>query len=403
MSEIKSRQGPTLSNLGSGRFAKKYTTEQAPILENIKDNIRYILLKDGECKFFTTEQYQKFNIDNNSTWKKSQLIDVSNQLSYLYDSDGAQINAGGISMDLIDEIFNKAYLVDEGKEELKVEKETKELTFDDMLNLLYRPNFYFNDIPAKKDNMNLLIKKVLLFPENFDEIFAVEVPPPSSPLMKSYLENLSVLINVELKDKQEIDNIEDLQKKAYDQSDYIGKTFETVLEEAKDFGDYLRYLLNKGEKLIVTQDQKEYAFILRKLISKNGEINLDNIKSKSLDKKVYFNAQGFKNFHISVIIDQQFNDSARKSNRLFLHVPDITELEIYLEHYKYDLKAALIFNSNGYSVDLFVSDANYNHGLFTIKSATMNKWTRKLEGVTPKLNNIINEEMTFPYNVSKSI
>lgn len=372
------------------------------VLDKAKLTKKYIRYENEQYTFYTHDEYGEFVGDNEDAFSNVTVIDIQGASKSDYNFEGNLVNNQPISVDSINEIFNIFYIVEDG-EEPKIEKQTKELILDDLINLVYYPSAYFNKLSIKRDNKSLLIKTILLFQENFDEIFVVEVAPPSSPLMKSYLVNLSVLINEELKDKEEIENIENLRKKAFEQTDYIGKTFEAVLEEAKDFKDYLRFLLTKGEKLVITPEEKEYALTIRKLVSKKSEINLNNIKSKSLNQKIYYDNINAKGYHLSSVIDHQYYDGNRKSDRFFLHLPDLNDIDFYLEKYHYDLKLGFTHLVRGNGIDLFIVDENYNYSLFNVKPTTLNKWIRKLEGIIPKLNNIIAEEMPFPYNVSKSI
>lgn len=191
---------------------------------------------------------------------------------------------GRSSLKFNDDVDRAEYILGLGKPK---ENSPKVLTdVEGLILLVNNPRAFYRQ-KRNGSAKNLLIKVGSLYPGKFDEIFAVEKDVPESPLMRTYLKNLSVLINEEMLKKDEIDNMEELEKKAYSNSDYIGKSLETVRNEALDYNNYQRYLLTKGEKISITEDDKKfYDDFLSNMKEDNSFATYSTVKERNIDYEV---------------------------------------------------------------------------------------------------------------------
>lgn len=336
------------------------------------------------------------------------IIDVSIPRVFLFDDDSLYFNNQDINdsyYDLIDNININDYTVDIFGIPLflnKVENKTKERSVKQftgkiemsfgkvMLAIENHKEFWDLSTDSYIDSESIkekLIKTAVLQPDQFDELFTVETDRPESPLMRRFMEKLSILVNEQLGDNVEgIDNMDELQSKAYIFTGYQGKNLETVISESKDYFRYFRYLLTKGEKTVINEKQKDYFDSLIKLCRKN-----QIIKKKSIDYEVSemtpyssicFYKEKIPNFHIN---------KSRIEMDYFTFVENIRNTSEELENSNLSIRIALIDElitkeysdqiKNGIekASTIFVCDRNLNYCRFLVRGATINKWKKSLE------------------------
>lgn len=332
-------------------------------------------------------------------------------------------------------LFHEDYfgknLMRKEKVEEKKEKKEKNFSFRRPLNLylinlslINRRKFWeiYNDPVAftSDSNIDILIKTAILQSGQFDEIFTIETDKPESPLMKKYLEKLSELVNKQLSilECDGLDNMEELQKIAYQFAGYEGKTLQTVIEEAKDYHAYFRYLLTRGEKIVVTEKQKEYFDNLSNLYDKEYKINPSNLhyRSNRLNNKIEETIEYSEPFYFKETIP--YIDVRNKEIFLefFTFVDNIKEIYEVIESSPLSLKIALINElvqkeysdkiKQGINVitGVFVCDKEYNYMRFTVKKSTLIRWKKNLKDKITESTLIFNDgPINLPYGFSEYV
>lgn len=389
----KSRTYPTYINVGDdpNNLAVKgeKTWAQVVYSENVWDSLdevneqdanndgRYILELDGNFVLASTTKLTNIGMEYGVSGKGSSVYDLRDHIKYEYDQNGNCIFNGGVPQEVIDKVLSqiKQPVVEEKE---FIVKGTKELTIEDIFDIANKPVRYFSHIKENKSNINYLLVETLCNPGSFDELFIVQEKGPESPLLKSYLNNLANYLIVELKNKDEIDNLEDLQKKAYDKTNYQGKSFEVVLQEAKDFSEYLRFLITKDEKLVISPEEFEYSTNLKNAVRSFG----CGFSSKNQKLHVELKMDLFVDYYISTKVNQQVTLVGGKDHvKEVIYVPDIKNLTSYIEEEGYDLKIAFIKKMLNITPTIFGCDKDYNFQTFEIRQSTIVKWMKKLDTI----------------------
>lgn len=288
------------------------------------------------------------------------------------------------------------------KEE-KVEKKEKiflgkrEMNMETLFLLISNQRKFWDFHDAKRiqkeiDPIPLMIRTAIMEPGQFDEYFCVEVDKPESPLMRKYLLNLASLVNKGLEDLMDegIEDYEKYQKEAYSKAGYKGKTFETVIEEQKDYDAYFRFLLTRFEKITVTEQEKDY---FDEMVRKIGRLDKPIMSKKCIkDHELYdvicsdvshvFRqivptiALTFDSITVTyfMYIDDMHNVEKEIENNKKLRLEISLNNEMLLEEFKDQV------NKKGkeFSTKIFVIDNNLNYTFFLIKKQTLNKWKKEL-------------------------
>lgn len=297
----------------------------------------------------------------------------------------------------------------------EISKEGKTLiSIDNIINLLSNPSAYKNGLIIETSNIDKLICCKLCQPHQFDEIFTTFVNPPESPLLRNYLDILGSLINEELKKSDEVSNIDDLEKLAYERSDYVGKTFETVLSEARDYKDYQRYLLTKEDKTIITESEKKYVDTLCSIIEKEGTYTIFKRKKNKINITLEGLIEQSKLFYLSDTVDC-INENSEFSATIFKYTDEhISKFIENIDNTDLPLKIIMtqeLINQNysiksskkDPSVKLFVCDKFYNKILFIITQNTLSKWNKKLDKMIRNLDKYSLSSLNiFPYNIENT-
>lgn len=337
---------------------------------------RYLLELEGSFVLASTKKIAEIVDKYGVAGKNTVVYDLKDHIKHVYGINGQSGVSSPFHADLVPQLLKsvKQPIIEDKEFDIKG---TKELTIEDVFNIVNKPVLFFSDIKEEKTNINYLLVETLCNPGSFDELFIVQEKAPESPLLKSYLENLANYLIVELKNKDEIDNLEELQKKAYDKTKYQGKLFETVLEEAKDFSEYLRFLITKDEKLVVSPEEFKYSTNLYSAIRSFGQ----GIKGKNQKLHVELKMDLFTDYFVSTKINQQTNTGGRTFFREIIYIPDIRNLATYIEEEGYDLKIAFIKKMLNAVPIIFVCDRDYNFQTVEVKSSTILKWIKKLDSI----------------------
>jgi hypothetical protein len=245
-----------------------------------------------------------------------------------------------------------------------------------------------------------LIKVSIIDPDQFDEIFTIETDRPESPLMRKFLTKLAELVNDKLEAStlkdDGIDDIEELQKIAYTHAGYTGKTLETVIEEKKDYDGYFRFLLMKGEKIVITEQQKEYFDKLKAIVKKEFSNQVSSFvipnkkKNKDIELKGISAHPGLAGtMYFTGLVPSLIVSKSEMRAIYFTYIENIHDIYDEIEKSSLKLKIALnadlIHERNGEikkGVEvknyIFVCDKNFNYAFFEVRKSTLNKWKKSL-------------------------
>lgn len=410
---------PTISAMSANRFSDQYTADthtQFPKWESLQgvgyeQNNEELLLKmkvNGVVRPISLLDYSTLSHEHPEYFRNCMVLDPHKCQKYIFDEQGYIIEEEDINMDEYEElefespinVIGRIHNIDKNVKEQEVALKTtrKKITFEELLNVIKNPVIHKFNIPTVKSNMDALIACILKQPSHFDELFTTEVDRPESPLMRKYLTELARLVNIELEKSDEVNNIEDLEKLAYAEANYEGKDLQIVLNEAKDYKSYYRFLLMKGERIVITEKEKEYA---DKLLSITKELKHNNHKTKKtkLNFEIEAELDGSSVFYFSEKVDT-ITIGSPIVIELHTYVPThISQIEKHIGNKDIDLRIALIneiitkqfkTDEKNISISLFVCDKNYNHGTFKISKSTLLKWKKKLLGtLVNKLDNVV--------------
>lgn len=366
------------------------------IKEKSNEELPFKLLRGKTVCPISSKEFQDLILNNREVLANSIIYDYKRRAKIIFDSDGAILDNQDISKFDYDRIkyttrispVGSIYDVSNSSEKPKVDK--TDITLLDALEFIKNPVSHNFKIDLPKSNINSLIACIFTQKDQFDELFTVETCKPESPLMRKYLTELARLVNIKLKESDEIDNIEELEKLAYEKAEYKGKSIETVLNESKDYHDYYRFLLMKGERIVITENEKEYVDTLYRVVSESKNIFRKDKKSKiDFELRADINSISSR-FTFSEKVDLiNFGDSIYFT--LFFYIPEhMSKVEEYIEKEEYiKLKAAHVTqileasyrnssNNGDLKCSLFICDKNYNYSTFTVSSTTMNKWKKEL-------------------------
>lgn len=305
------------------------------------------------------------------------------------------------------------YIVDEEEiEEVKVKIDNKKklITYRELINSFTNPVAFKNNIIPIQSNMDALVSCIVNKKDQFDEIFAIEVDRPESPLMRKYLTELAILVNEKLKESDEIDNIEELEKNAYVKAEYKGKSYETVVSESRDYHNYYRFLLTKDERVVITEEQNLYTKRLYNILKENSFHFSDKGKRNKFNLELEGELNS-SNFYFSDKVDY-INLSNPISLQLFTYVPThLSNLNSHIEENLIDIRFGLIselieknyskaYEVSGTNYSIFACDSNFNYGIFKVNKTSIGKWKKKLENAINKLEHTLGDKsMTKPYDV----
>lgn len=382
---------------------------QAPKTERLYK----ICFPDGRVRELNEDQYVKI-----LTFGKNELVDVSvidkhRSRKVDYNTNGVPYYETPVGLDYYEGIDINEVIEPQGDEELvdeeiKINSKKIKLTSCDLINMINNPILYHNKIQSKSSNIGYLLSCIIQQPSQFDELFVLEVKSPESPLLKSYLDNLAEMVSEELDKSEQIDDIEKLENDAYKKVGYVGKTFEAVLNDARDFQDYFRFLLTKGEKVVVNQYDYNYVNKLSKIIKENNnyKFNISESKQKKNEEIILDSDNYSRYFYFSEIAHLYIKN--KEYLLLFIHVDDISSSSKFIEENNLDIKIALcdkIFCENYLKlkeccISLFICDKNYNHKKFDLKSTTLNKWKKKLQGYIDLVDTLgLKSKISYPNNL----
>jgi len=352
------------------------------------DNEYKIVAEDGTVYAMHAGDYPLARAHNTSLFHNAIMYDINNGRRYKYSQDGINIIE---DLEIEDDeyleypytfttdFYGKYKINSLGKKEITREP----ISFEDIMLVLHTPFLYFNKIKIERNVMNKLISCTLQENGQFDEKFIVKPKSPDSPLLNEYLITLSNLVEKEIGDSGEVDNIEDLEKKAYESVGY-NKPLEVVLNEAKDFSEYFRFLLVKKDKIVINEEDYNYSKTLLEAVKNKWSFKSSRAKVNKVFS--FENDKYSKLFSFSQIVDR-FDESDNKVLiSLFLNVPNILKTLSYLEDNNLDIKIGMIYemiNSNYNSksktvcFSLVVTDPYYNSRMIDLKSTTVMKFKNR--------------------------
>lgn len=370
------------------------------------------------------------------------IVDLFNKYSYDCNIDGNIIgsrNSNEFELNLnVYSVFGQIPLADFLGMPIEIpilekQKENKEQYTGRPVNVPYislidnniRKFHEIEDVTKLKDETSVerLIKTALIDSDQFDEIFTVEKDRPESPLMRRFLTKLAQLVNEGLETLKDegLENIEELQKVAYKYAGYRGKTFETVLEEQKDYDAYFRFLLTKDEKIVITEEQKDYFDKLKSLAKKeiirNFGASLIGVKKKNRDVELKGTSPcpslTGTLFFTGLVPSLSISKTEVKAT-YFTYVEDIYQVYSEIENSQLSLKVALnsdlILENEGnprkgveVTNSIFVCDRNFNYAFFQVKKSTLNKWKKSLSEKIVSTHSILITKSMTPRGFSEFI
>lgn len=169
---------------------------------------------------------------------------------------------------------------DRPREKINREEDNNFLTIDDVMAIREHPRDFYRGIisrPLQERVMEIMI----LQNESFDELFVVAERAPESPLLKAYIEARVKIILDEIERDGDVGDLEMIDIKAYKEAGYEGKDINVVKNESRDYKDYERFLMVKGEKEVVSEEDKDF---FDSLVSnmRNDSALFNNVRSKNI-------------------------------------------------------------------------------------------------------------------------
>jgi len=424
--------------MGVEKLVKVSTPDQEKSEKYYNDNLIIVAGRNGVYGYIT--RYQLEDFEQAEVYANKCLIDKLNSVCYECGGDGSIIGKRDLNKYEVNYNSRSGYgdlpTVDiHGNpiifEDFQPVKENKKEYTGQILNVPYinlcKNNirkfweiFGTNKIPEDETNLEKMIRIAVLNPDQFDEIFTVEVDKPESPLMVKFLNKLAELVDKALLSEGDngLENIVPLQREAYNYAGYEGKSFETVIDEHKDYGGYFRFLLTKEEKTIISENEKLYFDNLIKIIEEDK--NSHNTSNKGIKKK----KQAFELFGTSpissfadeiqdafyfkgIVPNLNLSSVSKPEAMYFTYIDDIYKIYDYMDNSDLSFKIALnddLLLESGLvkkGVDLlnkiFVCDKNFNIVTFTVRKATLNKWKKNLGTEISKLINLtVKGETSIP-------
>lgn len=266
--------------------------------------------------------------------------------------------------------------------------------------------------PDTEKNVDRLIRCAINDPAQFDEIFTVEVDKPESPLMRKYLSKLAELVNNSISNSDD-DSLEDIGKLkaiAYEFAGYKGKDLDTVIKEELDYSSHFRYLLTKGEKIVITEEQKSYfdSLVLLYKSEMTGAFKNPNRKDEYVLENIITNSNiaYLREKVPSLVIGKNV-----ASARYYTYLDNFSEINNHLSTSGLGMKMALIDDllekefpkeqkseNSEIKTVLFICDKNLNYVYLTVKKSTLNKWKKDLkDGLVLLEQVILDGKTTTPF------
>lgn len=282
----------------------------------------------------------------------------------------------------------------------------KLINFEKSLLLLYRPHMFkeMDNVSLVYNHMDQLLSCLLLQPDQFDEIFTINVGEPESPILKSYLNKLAEIISVEMESNEEIDEskLKDAEKDAYDFSGYRGKSLEVVKNEAKDYHNYFRFLLTRKEKIVVSTSELDYASKMVSIIKQDKNNVLNKVKDGSkINTKITGILGGVDSFYFEEVIPYiKKNTSIIVAKSIYYFDRNIKDFPSYVEEVNIDIKLALYHELISRSFEakirkgcklvmsLLVCDKYYNYYDYS-EIKFIGRYKKRLYSVFSKLDSAI--------------
>lgn len=373
----------------------------------------YYMIITQACQYvgWVTKNYNEVSHNNKNIIANLLLLDKDSLETILLDNHGEMGDTRPSSMNEINvgipglptnEFYGQPIAYPVKKEKKKVEKkditDRKLINSTSLLSITRGPASFWKtvnlkELPDDEVLMDKLVRIAVTEPAQFDELFTVEIDRPESPLMRRYLITLSDLINESLNGLDDgIDDIKPLEQEAYKKAGYVGKTFETVVEEAKDYAAHLRFLLLKNERIVVREDEKNYFDSLVKLIkneeltkNKNEHQFIEPIPGSIFGAKTtipHVRKAGMLELTYFLFVDNlySFNDST---------INPALAIKIALNDMLFrDENKFLVSKGNELHNCIFVSDRDFNIARFLVKKQTLNKWAKLLSELLDEASKI---------------
>lgn len=381
-------------------------------------------MQDGETEFYKDLKIIDFNNDRSYMFDSVGNISDSNRITDKEMSYHVHLSSNSIK-EFKHEFFairDKTIYNKNGEKEIRTilgNPNTKYISLNSALTLIRSPAKFHKDgdiwITDDESQMDKLLKIAIINPGQFDELFTIDVDTPESPLMRNYLRILSELVLEEMSkiEDSSIDNIEDLEKIAYERAGYQGKILETVKQEAKDYHRHFRYLLTKGEKTSVTEQQAEYFSDIITLYSK-GRMSFEylKVKNNNLDYEINECLSISKIFNFKEKIPCLYISKDKLISTYFLYVENMYNIEKEIEKTIIPLKVSVhneilckVFKDKCVGepkVDnrVVISDKNLNLVLFEIKQSTLLKWKKNLKDELIHLDTVCSDKSNIPIEFS---
>lgn len=233
---------------------------------------------------------------------------------------------------------------------------------------------------------------LIFHPEQIDEFFTMVEKEPSSDMMKKYLTKLADLISADMTEKDEIDDLEDLKKKAYEYSGYR-ESLGAVEIMAKEFDDYFRFCLVKDDKILITKEKVESLKTLSKTLKELHIVKKCSIKVNKTDK-IELNKQYIsEKIKDKPYLISDFSDITKLdlSNHPTMYINIFKKIDKNLYEFPENISDELsmrmailyeILTTENKKIKLvfnfIIVDKNNLCYVFNVKSGTIKKWKQKL-------------------------
>lgn len=286
---------------------------------------------------------------------------------------------------------------------------------------LFKSIFIDKTIPYKMGQEEIeddLLFSSIFQPDKLQEDYVIIEREPIDEAMKDYLTILSTSISEQMNLNDEIDDIEELEKNAYDKVKFYN-SFEYVKEKATEYKDYFKYLLLKDERHCLTKDKYESLIEIGNILKKRKDLEIyTNSKSfgiKTTIKKLSFKVKepgielvgtpdmvlinGSKQLFVTIIkrISENLEDFPKLIDKLNLNMKMAMYSELAIANNNINIEKSTIKHN------FIVVDKNNLCYSFEVKAATITKWKKQLyESVNKALWHISNQCFELPYEFSKN-
>lgn len=377
---------------------------------------QWVLLKDAKDKtsLIPRHKFQELRVNGPSpdtVYPNSRMYDLLNNKIILTEGNGHILDVKDIGPTNRQWAKGEMFAHLTPKVEINRPGNENFLTIDDVQAIHEHPRLFYEEGVVERPIMERLMETFILQRAQFDELFVVEEKPPESPLLKAYLAAKASLVLKEIESKDEIDDIEMIEIQAYKQAGYSGKDIQTVKDEAMDYIEYSRFLMIKGDKTVISEEDYAYFENLYNNMKNDSLIDaypkVKNMGIELISNLSYSSKWMFKSI-IPFIYKKEGSSLYEFYTRTNLSLSEYVDKGFDRDLIR--LRIALASEiatqlGTSHTISLFVSDKYGNFKVFNMKNSTLKKLREKdLKSELKDIDkDIDNSKKNCPFNIPNEI